>query len=452
MIADTSSLPRRSSPLLVVAVCFLAVTFDGYDIIVYGSALPGVLAEPGWQLGPAAAGAIGAYSLFGMLLGALAAGPGADRIGRRRVILLSLAWFSVFSMVSALAPDPVVFGASRFLTGLGLGSLLPSAVALTVEFAPAHRRQIYNGLISMGFPIGGLGAALVGLAVMEAHGWRPLFWVGALPLVLVLPLAALLLPESPAFLLAVGRGDQAWATAARFGLAPTTLNVDARSVRRKPWEVVAGGRFRSTAVFAGASFCTLLVVYGLNTWLPQLMRQAGYPLGSSLQFLLLLNLGALVLGTSAAAASDRMPPKWSVMSGFAAAAVCLMVMAAGPGVIGLSVAVFVAGLGGTATQALIHGYVAAYYPVELRATALGIVLAVGRVGAIVGPVLGGVLAAAGASLGATFLAFAVPAVVGGVVVATGPRVRPHGPAGSDVEVGRAAADQRTFPVRDSDVE
>jgi AAHS family benzoate transporter-like MFS transporter len=439
MTADTASAPRRS-PLLVVAVCFLAVMFDGYDIIVYGSALPSLLAEPGWNLGPAEAGAIGAYALFGMLLGALAAGPVADRIGRRRVILLAIVWFSVLSAVAALAPDAMVFGGSRFLTGLGLGALLPSAVAMTVEFAPAHRRQFYNGLISMGFPIGGLGAALVALAVVEAHGWRPLFWVGALPLVVVLPLAALLLPESPGFLIAAGRSVQARATAGRFGLEPATLTMSARTGRRKPWAVVAGGRLAATAVLAGASFCTLLVVYGLNTWLPQLMRHAGYPLGSALQFQLLLNLGALVLGTSAAAVSDRVSPKWSVVSGFAAAAVCLLVMATGPGHVVLAIALFVAGLGGTATQALIHGYVAAYYPVELRATALGVVLAVGRVGAILGPVLGGLLAATGASLGATFLAFAAPAVVGGVIVSAGPRVRRHPAPSAAVEIGRPAGD------------
>lgn len=188
-----------------------------------------------------------------MLLGGLAVGPVADRIGRRRVILLAIAWFSVLRQSPPSRRTRWCSAGAASATGLGLGALLARAVALTVEFAPARRRQIYNGLLSSGFPIGGLGAALVALAVVDARGWRPL-------------------------------------------------------------------------------------VYGLNTWLPQPTRHAGYPLGSSLQFLLMLNLGALVLDTRAAAVSDRASPKWSVVLGFAAAPVRLLVMAMGPGHVVLAIA------------------------------------------------------------------------------------------------------------------
>ncbi|MGH3586144.1 MAG: MFS transporter [Pseudonocardia sp.] len=135
----------RSRPaLVVVAVCFLTIVFDGYDLIVYGSVVPSLLAEPGWGIGPAQAGAIGSYALVGMLIGALGAGAVTDRIGRRRIVLVGIAWFSVAMGLCALATSPELLGLFRFLAGLGLGGVLPSAITLTVEYAPRGRRQLYR--------------------------------------------------------------------------------------------------------------------------------------------------------------------------------------------------------------------------------------------------------------------------------------------------------------------
>jgi AAHS family benzoate transporter-like MFS transporter len=123
----------------VVALCFLTIVFDGYDLIVYGSAVPSLLAEPGWNMGPAQVGAIGSYALAGMLIGALGAGAITDAIGRRRIMLIGISWFSVLMVACSLAPTPGLLGLLRFLAGLGLGGVIPSAIALTVEYAPRGR-------------------------------------------------------------------------------------------------------------------------------------------------------------------------------------------------------------------------------------------------------------------------------------------------------------------------
>ena len=144
--------------------------FDGYDLIVYGSVVPSLLAEPGWNLGPAQAGAIGSYALIGMLVGALGAGAVTDVIGRRRIMLIGITWFSLMMILCAFAPTPGVFGLLRFLAGLGLGEVMPSAIALTVEFAPRDRRQLYNALMFVGYSVGGVLAAVLALALVADHG------------------------------------------------------------------------------------------------------------------------------------------------------------------------------------------------------------------------------------------------------------------------------------------
>ena len=115
----------QRSAALVIALCWLIVVFDGYDLIVYGTTIPALLAHPGWELTPATAGTIGSLAFVGMLVGALTAGSLADRLGRRRAIIGCVAWFTVFTGLCGFSTSPEVFGVLRFLAGLGLGGLVP---------------------------------------------------------------------------------------------------------------------------------------------------------------------------------------------------------------------------------------------------------------------------------------------------------------------------------------
>jgi AAHS family benzoate transporter-like MFS transporter len=418
-LSATAASSRRG--LAVVAICFLTIVFDGYDLILYGSVVPSLLAEPGWGIGPAQAGAIGSYALAGMLIGALAAGAVTDVIGRRKIVLVGIAWFSVAMGLCAVAPSAEVLGLFRFLAGLGLGGVLPSAIALTVEYAPRGRRQLYNALMFAGYSVGGVLAAVLALALVADQGWRVMFWIGVAPLVLVLPLAAAFLPESAAYLAARGRRAEAEELAARYG---ATLDpAPAADIPTGP-RVLFGPAYRTaTLLFGAASFCGLLLVYGLNTWLPQIMREAGYPLGSALQFLLVLNVGAIVGAVGASALADRFGPKPVTAAAFLAATGCLLLLSQRLDTAVLLLAVAVAGLGSVGTQILVNGYVAVHYPAATRATALGWALGVGRAGAILGPLFGGWVLASGYGFEWNFYGFAVPALAGALLIALVPRVR-----------------------------
>jgi len=382
-----------------VALCFGAIVFDGYDLIVYGSAVPALLQYQPWGLTPAQAGVIGSYALFGMFLGAIASGTLTDLIGRRRLFIASLTWFSLMMALVATAPDPWSLGLFRFLAGLGFGGIPPTAIALVVEIAPAGRRHLINGLMLCGFPIGGVLAALLAILLLEPAGFRTLFAVGALPLVTLVPLAIWLLPESPSFERRRGAGRT------RGGVA----------------QLVKGRAVAATALFVVANFCGFLLVFGLNTWLPQLMRGAGYELGSALAFLLVLNVGAIAGGLGGSALADRYGSRWVATVLFAAAVLALALIAVPLPTVVLYLLVFVAGAATTGNQIVVYGYVAAHYPPARRATALGLSSGIGRLGAVTGPLLGGSLLAAGFGLGWNVGVFALVAVVGAVACALVPR-------------------------------
>ncbi len=127
-------------------ICFATVVFDGYDLIVYGTVVPALLEYREWDLTAVEAGAIGSYALIGMLFGAMMVGTITDIVGRRKIMLFCISWFSLFMGLCAIAPSPELLGLFRFIAGLGLGRVVPTAIALTIEYAPPHRRSTRSAI------------------------------------------------------------------------------------------------------------------------------------------------------------------------------------------------------------------------------------------------------------------------------------------------------------------
>ena len=182
----------------MVGLATLGMIFDGYDLVVYGAVVPTFLRDPS-QIGhvsPAMAGALGSYALVGVLVGALLAGTVGDIIGRRKVMLTAYAWFAIGMAVTALTSTVSMFGLLRFLTGLGVGALVATTGALVAEYAPPGKKNLATAITYSGVPVGSLLAALLAILLLDQIGWRGMFWIGALPLVTLLPLAFLKMPES----------------------------------------------------------------------------------------------------------------------------------------------------------------------------------------------------------------------------------------------------------------
>ncbi|MFF5992659.1 MFS transporter [Prauserella flavalba] len=426
--------------LRVIVLCGLLIVFDGYDLTIYGASVPKMVAE--FDISPAIAGAIGSAALVGMMIGAIVFGGLADRLGRRMPIIACVVLYTVFTGAVFLATWSWEIGIYRFLAGLGLGGVMPNAVALVTEYAPARLRSSLVSVMFSGYMVGGIAAAVLGVELIPTQGWRSLYLVGAAPLLLV-PLLMRYLPESPAFMLRQGRTVELAAILRRVdpGL-PREGELRVSTSEQPSSGPPVANLFRNgygpgTAMLWIVFFMVLLMIYGLLTWLPQLMIEAGYPLGSSLSFLMTLFVAAIVITWLGGYLADRFGTRPVLLVSYSVAAVFI----AGLGFLSDSALLWIyasVALGGGATfaaQIFANAYAAQYYPTYARSAGVGWALGVGRIGAIIGPLLGGMLLTAGVPLYANFLAFAVPGLIAVTALALIPRRAPGKRADADTPSG-----------------
>ncbi|MFD2363331.1 MULTISPECIES: aromatic acid/H+ symport family MFS transporter [unclassified Arthrobacter] len=382
---------------LVVALCWLLVFFDGLDLFIYGAALPDMLADKGLGITPSSAGDIGSVATFGMLIGALCAGIVTDRIGRKKVLVLCCVLFSVASGVCAIAPDVTTFGSARLVAGLGLGGLLPTAIALVAEFAPAGRRNLLIGVLMTAHQAGGIAASTLGIWLLEDFGWRIVFLIGVLPLVVAVPFVMAYMPESLAFLISKGRSQAAEKVSRKFGIPVPAVEEKVAGAPRGAAlaQLFTRGRRSVTILFWLTSFAGLLLVYGVSTWLPSLMRSEGYNLGSALAFLLVINGGGIVGMLVAGRIADRFGPVRVAAIWFALTAASVYSLGVHLPLAATYALVFAAGVFLFSAQTMVYAAAAHVYPTSSRATAIGWTTGIGRFGAVFGPWMGGQLFAAG---------------------------------------------------------
>ncbi|MGW0567317.1 MFS transporter [Streptomyces tauricus] len=382
--------------LLVLGLCWLAVLFDGLDMFIYGSVLPHMLAEKSLGLTADRAGDLGSYATFGMLIGALTAGTIADRVGRKKLMVACVTLFSLASGLCAVSNSVAVFGLGRTLAGVGLGGLLPTAISMVSDYAPRGRAALTIGLLMTAHHAGGILSAYVALWIVEPLGWRAAFWVCVVPLLFV-PVLAKFMPESLSFLVAKGRTEEARALAGRFEVElPAETGKKAAGERWNALlDLFRGGEWTQTLLYWLASFGGLLLVYGVATWLPTLMRGEGYELGSALTFVVLFNLGGIVGMLVAGRAADRFgaPRISSLWFALTAAGVFLLSVHM-PLALTFAV-VFLTGVFLNSAQVMIYATVSIRSTPDSRATAVGWTSGMGRFGAVFGPWLGGQLLAAG---------------------------------------------------------
>ncbi|MET9327666.1 MFS transporter [Tsukamurella sp. NPDC003166] len=433
--------------MVVLAFCFLTILADGFDLIIYGATLPSLMAQ--WGLSKSALANVHSATLAALMVGFLVAGPLADRFGRRVVMLGGSTWFSIMCTACALAPNFASFGFFRIAAGIGLGAVVPSAVALTAEFAPRKNRQLFNGITLTGYPAGGIITALAALAILPsaaaikaaakagapAEDWRILYGIAAAFLVVV-PLMYFLLPESPSYLLHRGRKEEAETIARTYRLDFETLQDEQRAHEaadnRSGYRLVLSRRFLvSTIIFTIIMFCTQVLVYGPNTWLPSMISSMGFGGTQGTMALLMLQIGAAVGTIIGAILVDRGGATKTIVPYFVLGAASLLFLAYGEdiGAVGIFVGAFFAGVGTVGTSTLMYGVIAAHYPTAARSSAIGFTLGLGRFGAILAPQIGAIFATARDGL----IAFMVPALIGAVLVlllavtsrASGPAARPE---------------------------
>ncbi|MEV5676693.1 MFS transporter [Streptomyces sp. NPDC052179] len=403
---STSATPRtgtRPGPAVALGLAILCI--EGYDLFLLGVVGPTLLNHPDWDVNKSTLGLLGSLTALGMPLGSIAAGWLGDLYGRRIPMVVSLAWLSLSMFLSSVAGDLTLFAATRFLTGVGVGALIPLVTAFVSEAATPSRHSLQVGVTQTGMAFGGIISGIAGRTLLPEWDFHTLFLFGAVPLILV-PVVWRVVP-------AVVR-DHA---ATDVPTAEPGARVPARSASANRLSQLLSPQYRrSTLLFWAATFAGLVIVYGAGTWLPTLMVNSGYDLSSSLEFAIVFNIGAVVGTLGAGLIADRGLLKAATVVSFALAAVAMVTLSSPQPRPVLLLASAVAGFGALGTQALVNIFVAHSHPAHLRGTALGFSLGVGRVGAIVGPSYLAAVAALISSPRAGFYAFVVPALLGAVLI------------------------------------
>ncbi|NQD88408.1 aromatic acid/H+ symport family MFS transporter [Paenarthrobacter sp. CM16] len=443
------NVPKKTTGL-VLFCCWLAILAEGYDVGVLGAILPALAEYKEWNLSPLALGGLGSYALIGMLIGALFIGTLSDLVGRKKMLLASMAIFTLTQAGAAWAPTPELFGLFRLIGGLGMGGVIPVAAALTIEYSAPNKRSYNYGLMYSGYSLGIVAAALAALFVLPMGGWRAVVAIGAAPVVLI-PIIWKFLPESLEFLETKGRKSEAKALAAKLNIAnykPVVPVAPAAGVQADPWWKTITTMFsrkylRSTVFFWISLFCGLVLVYGLNTWLPSIMKKAGYDLGSSLTFLLVFSLASAIGGLLLGRAADKYGKKLILVVFYILGGLGIMLLVFPNTMVVNLLFVAFAGVGSISTSLVLTGYIADYYPAKVRGTATGWALSFARLGAISGPLIGGWIAGSKLPFEANFAIFAGIAVLAAGAVAMIPKPQPEVPvAAVDVDPDDATVSAR----------
>ena len=412
------------------AIMGLLTLFDGYDTFNPAYVIHYV-AGP-WGLKAGQAGLLISSGLVGFLLGAAVHGVAADRFGRRGTLLAGLWITSVFTLLTAvLANSFASFCALRLLTGLGLGVLLPLATTYINELAP---RRIANTFalwgVGLGWAAGGTLAGVVGVFATPTLGWQSLYWIGSLSF-LLLPFMHWMLPESPKFLAIQGRASEIREMLAK--LRPERADIYAaaaiaaesnRARGNQIFELLQPRYRRTTIAIWVTAFLSLFCIFGLSGWIPTVMIQRGETFAASFGFGALMQvmsfIGAITLGHLV----DRFGRNRGLLGlwwGLGGCAVLTLVFL-NDHVVNVT-CVAAAGFFIIGAQFVLNNFTAAAYETNVRATAVGMELGVGRVGAILGPFVAGALQQTYQSALPMFVSIGLAALTAGGIILLANRAR-----------------------------
>ncbi|MEU6659268.1 MFS transporter [Streptomyces sp. NPDC046821] len=411
-----------------VKVRFLigAVTFfEAFDQLLSASALPVLIKD--WHLSTAQATFAITTGSVGMLLGALVAGWLGDRVGRVRTVALGVAVTALGSLAVAFSSNIEMFSLFRFVQGLGIGGVVPVAATYINEIARSDKRGRFVLIYEMIFPLGLAAATLVAVWVVPTFGWRAMFVIGALPVLLAVALPKKVV-ESPRWLLAQGRREEAEQVIAKIEAevaastgAELPEPVEGRgddTAKGSLRDLFKGKYLRRTTVLSGLWFVAYYVNHGISTWLPSLyVKHFGLDLTTALVYTLLSNVTGLLGTLCVALVIDRIGRRPALVAALAGSALTLGILAVVGVTSGSQVALFASGTTFFvyAINAGLYLYSPELYPTCNRAKGAAFGGLWNRLGVILGPITVGAILGAGGSLTVVFAQLGAVALVGAVI-------------------------------------
>lgn len=381
---------EQKSHSAIVLLCMIITIIEGYNLIVYGSVVPLLVADPAMGVTEAQLGVIGGLVYIGAVIGALLAPAVADRTSRKAVLIVAILVFALGAILSGAAVNGTMLGGARFISGLGVGGALTTAMTVARNNAAARRASLVVTITMAGIPLGGVVAALLAIPIMPAFGWRPMFFIGG-----------------------------AFAIAIAIAVIATRFPTDtAQEIAGRSWS----GKHKLKAVFAGHGAVVAIIIavcaianmiawQGMNVWAAQAMVDLGFSLSIALLFTFVLT-GAAVLGSFASAwfADRRGSALAAVITGGCTVLGLVGILLLPTSALTITICIALIGIGGHSTMNLVHTTTSDIYPLPARAAAMGWSNGTSFVGAFLGPTLGGAAIASGGAHG-LFTTFAIAAGV-----------------------------------------
>lgn len=418
-LINTGALTRYQQRIILL--CFAVVAMDGMDIALMGFIAPALKAD--WGVTTHQLGIVISAALIGLALGAMFAGPLADRFGRRVVIIASVFFFGLWTLASAFSGNVDQLMLFRFLTGLGLGAAMPNVGTLVAEYAPERKRAFIITVVFCGFTFGAAGGGFAASWLIPHFGWHAVLILGGLlPLVLV-PVLIKALPESVRFLLA----RQAPAEQVRrilVNMAPDdtlkscTFVMNESASRQGAAKLVLTKPYLlgSTLLWSGY-FLGLFLVYLIGSWLPSLIKDMGMTVAQAALVTAMYQAGGTVGSLFAGWMMDRFNANLALAAIYFTGAIATVTLGfIPPHTLALSLVAFCSGFCLNGANTGMNALSASYYPTHARATGSSWMHGVGRIGAILSAFAGAQMLSMGWTMQDVFTFLGVPAVLTSVML------------------------------------
>jgi benzoate transport len=409
--------PMKLFQWVAVSLCVAMTALDGFDVLAVAFVGPELRGE--WDIGATEIAALVSAGLFGMVTGSLIFSPIADVVGRRNVLLISLAIITVGMFASAFTTSVDELLPLRFFTGFGIGTMFAPVNSMAAEFSSMKRRGLAIGLNVLGYPLGTTIGGLIATWMLAENGlnlgWPSVFFLGAGLTAALIPLLLLFMPESMDFLLskrpknALPKINIIMMKLGRAPLAELPPPDEEAKMAGGLLQILKQPYLARVVIVIASYFMTISAFYfsaGLTT---TILAQEGFNPSLSRVGGILITVGGMLGSLTFGLLSARIP--------FRHLTTIVCVLAVGStsvfGLLGFNVYALFAGaiVMGFFINSAIAGFytgMAAGFPAHLRATGTGFTLGIGRFGAIIGPLVGGVLFDAGLEFGWVYLVVGLP--------------------------------------------
>lgn len=394
-LIDRQPLTGRS--YFIIGLLLIALVCDGFDLQLVGVAAPWL--TEAWGVTPAAlVGPVQSANLFGMMIGAIFLGSLGDRVGRKRIIVAGALLFSLTTLAALATTTVTQLAVARFLTGVGLGGVLPNVIALTAETTPRAKRATLTSVVIIGMSLGSGLPGVVAAKLAPTHGWEALFLVGGIVPLVIAVLLAVFLPESLLFLTNRGKDREQIAARVRALDPSVVVTPETRFELRGPGE---GSKGTFADLFAPGLRVTtpmlwimftgvLMAMHFLNSWISTVLKLGNL---SPEQFSLtnsVFHWSGTIAAICTALLLGRLGLRWvAILLAIGIASLTTIATMGFTSTLVLTLAVCFAGFGTIGCQGALNASAGLIYPPNCRTTGVGAALGLGRIGSIIGPMIGG---------------------------------------------------------------